>query len=161
MATFEPAVEVVLDHEGGYVDDPADRGGRTKFGISQRSYPALDIAKLTRQDAIEIYRRDWWHRYGYERIRDQRLATKVFDLAVNMGARRSHLLLQQALKAVGLSVTEDGLLGPETFAAVNLAPAPPLLAALRSEAAGHYRLLMARTPTLQRFSRGWLGRAYP
>lgn len=160
MSRFEPAVECVLAHEGGYVDDPADRGGRTKYGISQRSYPTLDIAKLTRDEAIEIYRRDWWERYGYDRIKDQGIATKVLDLAVNMGTRRAHLLLQQALSAVGMSVTEDGLLGPETLAAVALAPPSPLLAALRSEAAGHYRLLMARTPTLQRFARGWIRRAY-
>src|SRR5690606_2973445 len=65
---FLHAVEVVLEHEGGYVHDPHDPGGETKFGISKRQYPDLDIANLTREQAIEIYRRDWWDKYGYGRL---------------------------------------------------------------------------------------------
>src|SRR5690606_26803467 len=84
---FRRAVEVVLAHEGSYVNDPADPGGETKFGISKRQYPDLDIASLTREQAVEIYRRDWWDKYGYGRLASPAIATKVFDLSVNVGPR--------------------------------------------------------------------------
>src|SRR5690606_34526085 len=87
---FAVAVEVVLRHEGGYVHDPADPGGETNWGISKRSYPHLDIASLTREQAIEIYRRDWWNRHGYDRIKSLDVAVKTFDLAVNMGPAAAH-----------------------------------------------------------------------
>ena len=50
-AIFDHAVKEILRHEGGYVDDPVDRGGETKYGISKRSYPDLDIANLTLEQA--------------------------------------------------------------------------------------------------------------
>lgn len=82
---FDKAIKVVLAHEGGYVNDPNDLGGETNFGISKRSYPTVDIKNLTREQAVEIYRGDWWERYRYGDIEDLDVATKVFDLAVNMG----------------------------------------------------------------------------
>lgn len=160
MAEFGPAIASVLGHEGGYVNDPVDAGGETNWGISKRSYPKVDIKNLTRDGAIAIYRRDWWDKYGYERIADQAVATKVFNLAVNMGAKPAHELLQQALRAVDLPTTVDGTLGPQTLLAVSLADPRALLAALRSEAAGFYRVLVARKPTQARFKDGWLNRAY-
>ena len=57
---FPDAVERVLAREGGYSDNPADRGGRTNFGISSGAYPDLDVSKLTREQAKEIYKRDYW-----------------------------------------------------------------------------------------------------
>ncbi|WP_425526518.1 glycosyl hydrolase 108 family protein [Xanthomonas oryzae] len=50
----------MLSHEGGYVNDPRDPGGETQWGISKRAYPELNIRALTRDQAIEIYRRDYW-----------------------------------------------------------------------------------------------------
>src|SRR5574343_326744 len=58
--TFDQAFDRLIGHEGGYVFDPHDPGGETKFGISKRAYPALDIAALTLADAKAIYRRDYW-----------------------------------------------------------------------------------------------------
>ncbi len=160
MADFLPAVEALLCEEGGLSDDSADAGGLTKFGISKRSYPELDIARLTREEAIAIYKRDWWEAHGYGQIKDQALATKVLSLSVNMGHKRAHMLLQQALRAVGLPTKVDGILGPATRAAVALANPRELLVALRSEAAGFYRLLTVRSPPLTKFLAGWESRAY-
>jgi len=159
---FCRAVEMVLRHEGGYVYDPADPGGETKYGISKRSYPQLDIRNLTREQAVEIYRRDWWDRYGYDRIKSLDVAAKVFDLAVNMGPAAAHKCLQRALHACGQRhVTIDGVLGPQTIgAANNVRPRAMLLAALRAEAAAYYRHLVERRPELRRFEQGWLNRAY-
>ena len=63
---FERAVARLLGDEGGYVDNPADPGGETKFGITKREYPQVDIAALTRAEAIAIYFRDWWQRYRWQ-----------------------------------------------------------------------------------------------
>ncbi|MGE5552814.1 MAG: glycoside hydrolase family 108 protein [Betaproteobacteria bacterium] len=157
---FRRAVEIVLAHEGGYVNDPADPGGETKYGISKRSYPSLDIRNLTRDQAIAIYRRDWWDRLRLGEIQDPDLAAKVLDLAVNVGAVTGIMLLQRALTAAGHRVTVDGVMGPATLAAANAADPRVILAALRSEAAGHYRVLIARNAGLKRFEQGWLKRAY-
>ncbi len=166
MASMSPdekfyyAVERVLADEGGYVNDPADPGGETHWGISKRSYPDLDIRRLRREDAVAIYRRDWWDRWELGRIEDADVAAKVLNLAVNMGARQAVKLLQRALRACGHAVRDDGALGPRTASAANEAPAHCLLAALRSESGGYYRGLIARNPTLERFENGWLRRAY-
>jgi lysozyme family protein len=84
----------VLAHEGGYTPGlPDDPGGETNFGISKRSYPQLDIKNLSREDAIEIYRRDFWH---YDAIEDQALANCVFDCAVNQGPKTASRLLTKS-----------------------------------------------------------------
>lgn len=161
---FERAVELVLHHEGGYVNDPDDPGGETNFGISRRSYPDLDIANLTREDAIAIYRRDWWDKYGYGVIEDLDISAKIFDLAVNMGPRVAHEMLQRALHAAGrMDVTVDGIIGPQTVGAVNGLPRVQramVVAALRSEAGAYYRQLIERRPALGKYERGWMRRAY-
>jgi lysozyme family protein len=157
---FERAVKRVLEFEGGYSDDPVDAGGETKFGICKRSYPNLDIKNLTVEDAKFIYYRDFWEQQLYENFESVELAEKVFDLAVNVGTNRAHMLLQRALRAVGNTVKEDGILGKVTLAAVNFSNANELLAALRSEAAGYYRSIITKNPSQNRFINGWLKRAY-
>lgn len=162
VTDFDRAVEVVLQHEGGLVDDPDDPGGITNHGISLRFLRRVrpgarpdEIRNLTRDEAIELYRRHFWERYGYGRLPDVSIATKVFDLSVNMGPRGAHVCLQRALRAAGEPVFEDGILGPKTLAAVHRARSDVLLAALRSEAAGYYR--NRRRP---KYIAGWLNRAY-
>lgn len=158
---FLRAVEVVLEHEGGYVCDPADPGGETKFGISKRSYPALDIKKLTREQAIAIYRRDWWNRYSYGEIKDQAVATKVFDLSVNVGPVRAHKILQLAVNFVTDSnLVVDGIMGPKTIEATNAAPPERLLQVLRYKAAEYYYSLAKTRKEARVFLFGWLNRAY-
>ncbi|WP_324606443.1 glycosyl hydrolase 108 family protein [Xenorhabdus nematophila] len=65
---FLHAINSLLPMEGGYVNDPHDRGGETQYGISQRSYPRLDIRALTQDDATAIYYRDFWLTAGCERV---------------------------------------------------------------------------------------------
>jgi len=153
---FEKAVNILLELEGGYVNDPADPGGETNYGISRRSYPDLDIGALTEDEAIEIYRRDWWERYGYGRIEDSDLAAKILSLAVNMGPSKAHRLLQAAvLLSGGRMIMVDGIIGPETVGAVNGHPNPAwLLAELRLMAIKHYVEL-----DNPRYLKGWIRRA--
>ena len=157
---FDRAIEVVLEHEGGaYTDHPNDRGGATKFGISQRFNPDINVRELTRAQAIEIYWERYWRGRGYERLPDS-VAIKVFDLAVNLGDRTAVRCLQRALRACGVRVKIDGLLGPQTCGAARGAEVATLVAALRSEAAGEYRLRVARDEGQAVFRDGWLNRAY-
>jgi lysozyme family protein len=169
---FAAAVAILLAHEGGFQkapDDPGNwTGGKigegalkgTKYGISAAQYPALDIEALSASDAAAIYRRDWWDRFGLDRL-PEALAAKLLDAGVNIGMENAMRALQRALRACGKPVAEDGVLGAATLAAIA-APAPPemLLAALREALAGHYRLIAARSKSQQRFLAGWLARAY-
>lgn len=159
---FLTAVERVLANEGGYSSNPADPGGATKFGISARSHPGLDIATLTRDAAVKIYWREWWLRFGFAEL-PAAAAAKTFDLAVNMGAGHAIECLQRALRACGRPVTEDGVIGAATAAEAGRADPAALMAALRSELAAYYRLVAANQghrDNENKFLKGWLIRAY-
>jgi lysozyme family protein len=156
---FQKAVKVVLAHEGGYADVAGDSGGETNFGISKKSYPRLDIKMLTVEHATAIYYRDYWRLYGYGRLQKTSVATKVFDLAVNMGAAKAHLCLQRALKRAGKRIKLDGILGQQTISLANKMDEEMLLAGLRMEAAAHYRRIIAANPILKKFEQGWMRRA--
>lgn len=157
---FEHAVSFVLSHEGGYSNDIDDAGGETKFGISKRSYPDIDIKNLTLQKAKDIYKRDFWDPHLYKAIRDVNIATKVFDLSVNMGSKWGVHIVQRALRDTGQDMLEDGILGPMTVAAINKADPTNLMTALKSQAARYYRILAATNPKREKFLKGWLNRAY-
>jgi hypothetical protein len=81
---WDKAIEFVLQEEGGYVNDPADPGGETNYGISKRAYPDVDIRSLTRNAAIEIYKKDYWEKAGCDSLPSP-IDICVFDTAVNMG----------------------------------------------------------------------------
>jgi lysozyme family protein len=157
MGDFKKAIKFVLENEGEFCNEPNDGGGMTKYGISQQSYPDLDIENLTKEEAVEIYRQDFWRPYqGFE----DRLATKLFDLAVNMGHKKAVQILQRALQCLGANIADDGVLGPKTRQAVALANVDLLLTSIKSEAAGVYRNLAATNTTQKKFLKGWLRRAY-
>ena len=148
MSRFNRCIDFVLLEEGGLVNHPRDPGGLTKFGISQRSYPKLDIRRLTLDQAKAIYRRDFW-----DRIRGDALPVGVdlvvLDMAVNAGVRRAVQLLQQ-----GAGATDDGIIGPLTLAAVRRRPPPDLIEAYSRLRLTYYRSLK-HWPT---FGRGWSAR---
>jgi lysozyme family protein len=97
MDPFETAVDFVLSAEGGLVDDGSDPGGITKFGISQRAYPDLNIRDLTIDGAKAIYREDYWNLCSCDKL-PAGVALVVFDAAVNQGVGASIRMLQSALK---------------------------------------------------------------
>lgn len=159
-ARFKQAVDYVLQHEGGLVDHPDDPGGLTNFGISQRSYPKVDIRNLTKDGAAQIYYDDWWKRQKYDSIQSLAVATKVFDTAVNTGPSPAHRMLQRALRQVGFThVAIDGKVGPQTFAATNQADPKELLAAFVDMQKNYYRAIIQSNPKLAVFRNGWFNRA--
>jgi lysozyme family protein len=95
IMSFEKAIEFTLKWEGGYSNDPTDPGGETKYGISKRAHPNLDIANLTLEDAKNIYRTEYWDASGCNNLSEP-FDMVVFDAAVNMGVGRSKTLLTTA-----------------------------------------------------------------
>lgn len=110
MDAFDYACGMVLLFEGGYVNDPRDAGGETKYGISRRAYPDVDIAGLTVAEARRIYRRDYWDLRGLG-VLPGGIAIALMDAFVTGG---HPVRWMQA--AVG--VKQDGLIGPVTLKAV-------------------------------------------
>ncbi len=92
---FQKAVDDLIDNwEGGFVDDPEDPGGMTKYGICARSYPAVDIRNLTRDDAVAIYFRDFWQKYHLDiACPDTQIRAKVFNMGVLMGMKTALMLV--------------------------------------------------------------------
>lgn len=117
---FEEAVEIVLDKEGGFQKNPKDKGNwtggkvgvgilkGTKWGISAAAFPLLDIGGLTRNDAIRIYKTEYWNPIKPDWMPDH-LRLSVFDCAVNSGVGRAIQFIQQ----IG-GVKADGIFGPLT-----------------------------------------------
>ena len=184
MATIsflDLAMPTIWLHEGRLSDNKKDPGGITNYGISLRfllktgdldndGWPdgdidhdgdidAEDIKKMTKEQAQKIYDLYFWSKYKYERIVPQSIATKVFDLSVNMGSVGAHKCLQRACRAaIGIKLLEDGILGQNTLNVTNNCNSDKLLAAIKSEAAGYYRSI--KYAGSQDFLSGWLNRAY-
>ena len=148
MTAFDAAFEALIGHEGGYVNDPRDPGGETKFGISKRAYPNVDIKSLTLDAAKAIYRKDYWGPAQAEAL-PACVAFDVFDMAVNSGVKTAIRTLQRAL-----DVSHDGVLGPISLAAAQQADPYRLKAAFNGE-----RLeLMTDLSNWPSHGKGWVRR---
>lgn len=110
----EQALNWIVYAEGGFVDHPADPGGETKFGISKKSYPNVDIASLTEKKAKEIYAKDYWHTDGIDTL-PYPLDCAVFDMGVNAGVKTAVKMLQ-----VMTGANPDGVIGQQTLGMVAL-----------------------------------------
>jgi lysozyme family protein len=145
---FDQAFERLVGHEGGYVDHPADPGGRTKYGISQRSYPGEDIRNMTLERAKDIYRRDFWWKAGCDTVPDA-VKFDLFDMAVNSGVQPAIRTLQRAV-----GVDDDGVIGPKTMQAIGAMNPIRFVARFNG-----YRLqFMSSLATCPAFGRGWANR---
>jgi lysozyme family protein len=151
VASFEAAIPLTLEWEGGYSSSPSDPGGETNFGISKRSYPSLDIRNLTREEACAIYRRDFW---SYDGLKSQAIATKLFDAGVNLGTHRAVSYMQTVV-----GVPADGKYGPLTEGGINGSEEQETLQAYRQRLVAYYQELVQQKPNLQKFLAGWLRRA--
>lgn len=128
--SFETEVEKILQREGGYVNNPSDRGGETNFGISKRANPDVDVASLTREAAVELYRERYWKAINADAL-PENIRSTAFDAAVNQGVG----WVQSALRKSGGD--------------------PAAFDALRRE---HYETLAANDPSQRQFLQGWLNR---
>ncbi len=153
MADFDTAIVKVLKHEGGYVNDPNDRGGETKYGISKRAYPNVDIANLTLEGAKAIYKRDYWDTINGDLIENQEVAESIFDYAVNAGVRTASKMAQLVI-----DVEPDGKIGPKTLEVLNNFNQDLFLATYALAKIARYVYLCEKRPSNRKYFYGWVRR---
>jgi len=153
LVEFNDIIEVVLHHEGGYVNDPKDPGGETNFGIAKRSHPDVDIKNLTKDGAKEIYYQEYWMKNRVPQLPDD-IKHIYFDMCVNQGRGRAVKILQQTANAKGAGLKVDGGLGPKTIGALKGVE----LQRVRAYRIKYYADLVTRKPDLERFYYGWFKR---
>lgn len=172
---IDQLIDAVIDREGGYSDHPADRGGPTRWGITQvtaagHGYDG-DMRRFPRPSAVAIYRRLYWQRPGFDRIADRApmLAAELFDTGVNMGPAVAATFLQRALNALNRGARDfadiaiDGRIGPNTLTALDsflrvrgLSGEGVLLTAIEALQGERYLHLAERRPANEAFLYGWL-----
>jgi len=165
MSNFDKAFEVVIGNEKGYVWDKNDRGGETKYGISKRSYPNLDIKNLTLNEARNIYYKDFWKtphmnldKFPYD------IALELFDTGVNLGMPTARKILQQALNVLNRNgrlfkdLRIDGWIGKKTLKAVSKVKTKELLKTLNGLQFMHYYQITEYDKIQEKFFGGWVMR---
>jgi len=147
VSAFDQAMVIILASEGGYSNNSADPGGETNFGISKRAFPDVDIASLTVDGAKALYKQHYWDKTagGLDNV-DPGLALVLMDAAVNNGVGAANKFLQSAL-----GVAADGVVGPQTLAALKNADPQEVLVA----AHGARINMMANLSTWKTFGHGW------
>jgi lysozyme family protein len=180
MQTVQQLAEEIVAREGGFVDDPADPGGATNHGVTIHTLRRLgldltgdgqvteaDVRRLTRAQAIEIFIEHYFRRPGIGALPEV-IQASVFDMYVNAGANAVKVL-QRLLTAMGFPCVDDGLLGPQTIRAAQMAAeaAPSHLADAYGIARRNYYYALADArPASRKFARrrdggkgGWITRA--
>lgn len=168
-------IDALIEREGGYSDNPADKGGSTCFGITEAVARANGYAgpmrQLPREVAASIYKRLYWLRPGFDQVasRSRAVASELFDTGVNMGPAVAATFLQRALTALNRNGTDypdlvpDGRIGPQTLAALDAflkvrktSGETVLLRALEALQGERYLRLAERRPANETFLYGWL-----
>ena len=169
-------IEELIEREGGYVNHPDDKGGPTRFGITEAVARAHGysgaMALLPREEAVAIYRRLYWLRPGFDAIarRAPQVAAELFDTGANMGPAVATTFLQRALTALNRNAKDypdlvpDGRAGPRTLAALDSFlevrgkgdGQAVLLRALEALQGERYLRLAERRPANEAFLYGWL-----
>jgi len=156
-ANFFKSLEIVLKHEGGFVDHPEDPGGATNKGITHKTYsdflgrPLEDVSELKNipdEHVQQIYKEGYWNRVKADQL-SSGVDFCIFDWAVNSGPGRAAKALQKAVM-----VTQDGAIGPMTLAAVEEELPEEIIEKITKEREEFYRSLK----TFDTFGKGWLRR---
>lgn len=150
---FKWSLEVVLEHEGGYVNHPRDTGGATNLGITKRTYEdwvgrevtIQEMRNLQIEDVLDIYYHRYWKRSHAHQMPNG-INLSVFDFAVNAGPDQAIRSLQRVL-----DITIDGIVGPETASAIQRADQAKLIGQYAEERSRFYRSLS----NYDVFGRGW------
>ena len=156
MAIFDSNI---IQLEGGLTNNPQDHGGLTKYGIDQRNHPNVDIANLTLEEAIEIYKSEYWNPNNLSQINDQTTAHIIFALIVNTGAKEAIKIVQNAINTMGRSIRVDGVLGPITYNAINRVDPNWLDDTIRVSECRHYLAIVDANESQNVFFKGWIRRA--
>lgn len=170
MADFNSYFPTLLQHEGGWTDDPADRGGQTNMGITFGTFqntaksilgvePTVENLKnLTTEQAAKIYKAEYWDRVEGDDIEPQELANIMFDFAVNSGTGTAAKYLQRVLNELGANIPVDGGIGPMTLKAFNNYDPIEIYRRYKQMRIDFYNKIVQNDPSQQRFLKGWLNR---
>ena len=175
MSTFDLAIPVILQHEGGWVSNPNDPGGQTNFGISMTTIKKMGFSthelgvdnltdpdclkKMTVESAKNVYREIYWDPFRYDNINDQTVATKILDCGVNCGSIKANFMAQKAANDCGHLLALDGKLGPQSFAAINSIDSQTYIKAYADQMTKNYLAIINNNPSLAEFQSNWLKRA--
>jgi len=157
---FDNAFDLLMEIEGGFVDHPDDPGKATKWGISSRSHPGVDIANLTKEGAKAIYKESYWPWY-MDSVTDWGVAAELFEQLVNMRPRTAVKIWQRALNYLGADIEADGEFGPVTLRNINgysRRMRISLLKALNGVQFMHFVSLVEGGERFDGFAVGWLRR---
>ena len=155
MANFEKAIPFLLEKEGGLSNDKNDKGGLTKYGISQAAYPKLNIKALTKEQAAAIYKSDYWDKMSLDKVESQLKASLLFEMGVNFG-----IITVAKMAQVLVKVDDDGIIGKDTLAAINAFEENIFIPSLKLVAIDKYRRICNNDKTQKGFLLGWLNRIF-
>lgn len=136
----------------GYVNDPYDSGGETKFGVAKNANRDLNITRLTWEEAKSVYYKRYWLAGSCDKL-PSRVAVLHFDGCVNHGVGRANKFLQTAIGAY-----PDGVVGPQTLGAVHNTDPIEVCKSICNQRRLFYKNIVRRNPTQGRFLNGWLRR---
>ena len=154
MANFNEAVKKTLIHEGGFVNNKFDSGGPTKYGVTQKDMPDVDISQITPEQAAAYYSEHYWKPL-YAQIESQIVAEKIFDMGVLFGVGKAVKILQAVLQPAFPEVTTDGQFGPTTLNAVNQAEENSLLQGYKTALVAYTLRIVLAHPEDRDFVAGW------
>jgi type VI secretion system secreted protein VgrG len=174
VANIDLSIDYVFKNEGGYSDDPSDKGGMTNMGITQedltrwrgKAVSEADMQALTPMEAKRIYYFWWWQPLSLDQVFDQNVATAIFDAAVSLGVPSAVKCLQCVLNTVSAQknaplkpLVVDGVVGPLTLQTLNLGQPDAIITALSGTMHEAYESIAEHNPALDKFLDGWLSRA--
>ena len=165
QSDFDYAFKTIVGFEGKDSDHPDDRGGRTRYGISKRAYPYIDMDALTLGDAKQIYKRDYWNICGAKEMTTRDLKVLLFDIAVNHGAGRARIMLQEALNLLNNNgklyddLEIDGIIGRKTKAAIKANEPHYIIMALITKRLALMDRIADGT-SQEAFAKGWMNRYF-
>jgi lysozyme family protein len=173
MADFTQAFQLMITHEGGYVNDPDDPGGETYKGVARKifskwsGWTTIDILKqqsgfpanLDKSDDLQsavadFYRVNFWDKINGDQISNQDVANSIFDFGVNAGSSTSSSLAQMVVGA-----KSDGVIGPSSLASINNFDPDHFLAAFTVAKIARYVNIVKKRPTSRKYFYGWVIRA--
>lgn len=162
MNIIDKALKRVETNEGVWSDDPVDRGGKTKYGVTEKlakKYGYTNIKNLTRAQAKSIMVNEFWR---FTDVQHEMIAIDLFDAAVNFGLGGATLCVQQAVNNLGFPVKVDGGFGPKTLSAINSAIKKDFhtfVSWWKFWCQDRYHDIIKNDPSQIRFYNGWTKRA--
>ena len=149
-------VKYIQPNEGCYSNNPDDKGGETKYGITKRWYPEEDIKNMSRQRANAITYRDYWLSKKLDQLPAE-LSGPVFDHLYNVGPEQG---LKNFHNSLGIKSTKEGrIIGPLTMQKLSEIPVDQALDNFISAVIKHYEEIVKNDPSQKKYLNGWINRA--